>query len=186
MQGEAQCARAELTACLHRIARGDRDALAQLYQSTSAKLFGICRRILPDERAAEDALQEVFITVWNKAGQFDAGLGYSPVTWLAAIARNRALDRLRAGARRFAPLEAAAELPDLAPLGDAALETAERSRRLEHCLQALDARAAAAIRAAFFGGATYQTLAERAGMPLATMKSLIRRALLRLRECLET
>jgi RNA polymerase sigma-70 factor (ECF subfamily) len=181
----ADIARAELVACLHRIARRDRAALEQLYKSTSAKLFGICRRILPDERAAEDVLQEVYLIVWNKAGQFDAELGLSPVTWLAAIARNRSLDRLRAGKRRFAALEAAAELPDPAPLSDARLETAENHHRLAECLQGLDARAAEAIRAAFFGGLTYQRLAERAGLPLATMKSIIRRGLGRLRDCLE-
>lgn len=182
---EAAIARARLVACLHRVSLGDRASFEDLYNSTSAKLFGICKRILSDDRAAEDALQEVFLTVWTKASQFDSNLGLSPITWLAAIARNRAIDRLRAGPGQFAPLDEAAELSDPAPLSDSALETQERNQRLNDCLQGLDERAATAIRTAFFGGQTYQRLAESAGLPLATMKSLVRRGLARLRDCLE-
>ena len=177
--------RAELAACLHRVSLKEHAALELLYKQTSAKLFGICKRILSDHLAAEDVLQEVFLLVWNKAHQFDASLGLSPITWLAAIARNRALDRLRSQARKFAPLAAAAEIADLRPLSDAHLEDKERSQRLQECLAGLDERAATAIRAAFFGGQTYQTLAQRANIPLGSMKSLIRRGLNRLKLCLE-
>ncbi len=185
MEDEAALARAELSACLHRVAKGERPALAELYQRTSAKLFGICQRILGEQTAAEDVLQEVYVLVWRKAGQFDPDHGVSPITWLSAVARNRALDRLRAGKRRFADIDEAAELPDLAPLADAALEADERTASLQTCLGQLDARASGAIRAAFFGGQTYQTLAEQAKIPLATMKSVVRRGLLQLRRCLE-
>lgn len=174
-----------LTACLHRVAQGERAALALLYRLTSAKLFGLCLRILNDRAEAEDVLQEVYLSVWNKAATFDAGFGTSPMSWLLAIARNRALDRLRATRRKFAPLEDAAELPDAAPLADSALEHSEATQRLAACLQGLEERAASAIRAAFFGGQTYETLARAAAMPLGSMKSLIRRALLRLKACLE-
>jgi RNA polymerase sigma-70 factor (ECF subfamily) len=126
------------------------------------------------------------LAVWNKAGRFDPALGVSPVTWLAAIARNRALDRLRAGKRRMAPLEEAAEIFDPAPGADARLETREREARLADCLAGLDERAQRAIREAFFGGHTYATLAAKADMKLASMKSLIRRGLIQLRTCLET
>jgi RNA polymerase sigma-70 factor (ECF subfamily) len=185
MDDNAAIAQAELTACLGRVAAGDAAALDFLYQRTAAKLFGICKRILPDGNSAEDVLQEVFLLVWRKAGQFDQSRGVSPITWLAAIARNRALDRLRGRAQGFAGLDAAAEMADARPLADAALEAAERSRRLEACLSALDARAREAIRSAFFGGETYQRLAAKAAMPLATMKSLIRRGLLQLKACME-
>jgi len=176
----------ELTAYLHRVSRGDRAALENLYGRTSAKLFGICLRILSDRAEAEDVLQEVYLTVWNKAGQFDAERGVSPISWLASIARNRALDRLRARKPRFGGLDEAAEIADLSPLADAALATTETSERLGACLEALDGRAASAIRAAFFGGQTYERLAEAAGMPLGSMKSLIRRGLMRLKDCLES
>jgi RNA polymerase sigma-70 factor (ECF subfamily) len=179
-------ARAALAACLGRVSRRDRTALKEVYQRTSGKLFAICLRILSDGTEAEDVLQEVYLTVWDKAGQFDATRGLSPITWLAAITRNRALDRLRARGRRFAGLEEAAEVADMAPLADQALQASETSARLEECLAGLDERAAAAIKAAFFGGQTYETLARAADMPLGSMKSLIRRALIRLKACLES
>ncbi len=182
----ADIARAELAACLHRIAGGDRAALADLYHRTSAKLFAVSLRILGDRAEAEDVLQEVYLAVWNKAAWFDPARGASPITWLAAITRNRALDRLRARRRRFVPLDDAAGIADAAPAADVILEGDETDRRLAACLAGLDARAAGAIRAAFFGGHTYETLARRAGMPLGSMKSLIRRGLLRLKACLDS
>jgi RNA polymerase sigma factor (sigma-70 family) len=185
MENLATTLRAELVACLHRISSGDQGALEYLYKRTGAKLFGICTRILSDPVAAEDVLQEVFLTVWNKAGQFDPSLGVSPITWLAAIARNRSLDRLRTTKQRFVMIEEAADLADSTPLADARFETDERSRRLETCLKRLDGRTENIIRNAFFGGMTYQVLAERAAMPLATIKSLVRRGLIQLKRCLE-
>jgi RNA polymerase sigma factor (sigma-70 family) len=178
--------RAELSAFLHRIARGERSALENLYRRTSAKLFGVCLRILSDRAEAEDVLQEVYLTVWNKAAQFDSGLGLSPVTWLMSIARNRALDRLRARKRGFGGLDEAAEIADVSPLADATLATQETSERLSACLKQLDVRASNAIRSAFFGGQTYELLAKVADVPLGSMKSLIRRGLKRLKDCLES
>ncbi len=157
-----------------------------LYGLTSAKLFAVCKRILSDRAESEDVLQEVYLTLWNKADQFDAARGLSPMTWLISITRNRALDRLRAKRQRFSALDDAAEIPDLAPLADAALAARQSVERLTACLQELDARAQNAIRSAFFGGLTYDTLAKAAGIPLGSMKSLIRRGLMRLKQCLET
>lgn len=186
MDDPAAIARAELGACLARIATADHDALQYLYKRTSAKLFGICRRILSDTAAAEDVLQEVFLIVWNRAGQFDPARGVSAITWLATIARNRALDRLRARSQAFVSMDEAAQIADTDPLADHFLETAERDARLSACLSGLDERAATAIKQAFFGGLTYQTLATRANVPLATMKSLVRRGLLQLRTCMDS
>ncbi|OYV25903.1 MAG: RNA polymerase subunit sigma [Acidocella sp. 20-63-7] len=185
MAQDANEGRAKLVAALARVAQGDRAALAELYRRTCAKLFGLCLRILSDRAEAEDVLQEVYLTVWNKAAQFEVARGVSPVTWLMVIARNRALDRLRARGQRFGALEEAAEIADLAPLADIALDAREVSQRLAACLDALETRAASAIRAAFFGGQTYERLAAQAGMPLGSMKSLIRRSLMRLKACLE-
>src|SRR6266850_715523 len=89
--------RNQLVAALARVAGGDRAALQVVYQDTSAKLFGVCLRILNDKSEAEDVLQEVYLTVWRKAASFDPARA-SPITWLVAIARNRAIDRLRASA----------------------------------------------------------------------------------------
>src|SRR5215831_3598924 len=89
--------RSQLVAALARVAGGDRAALQTVYQGTSAKLFGVCLRILNDKSEAEDVLQEVYLTVWRKASSFDPARA-SPITWLVAIARNRSIDRLRAAA----------------------------------------------------------------------------------------
>src|SRR5262249_50696775 len=87
----------QLAAALARVAGGDRAALRLVYQDTSAKLFGVCLRILKDRREAKDVLQDVYVTVWRKAASFDPARA-SPITWMVAIARNRAIDLLRSRA----------------------------------------------------------------------------------------
>ena len=178
--------RHRLEAALQGVAAGDRAALKTVYEQTSAKLFGVCLRILGEQSEAEDVLQEVYVTVWRRAGAFDPARGVSPITWLAALARNRAIDRLRASKAHLSrPLEAAAEVADPAPLAGETLIQAELGWRLAACLGELEPAHAAYIRSAYFDGMTYAALAEAAGAPLGTMKSWMRRALLRLRTCLD-
>lgn len=183
---DADALRSQLVAALARVTTGDRAALRLIYQDTSAKLFGVCLRILRDRSEAEDVLQEVYLTVWRRAAAFDPARA-SPITWLVAIARNRCIDRLRStGAARKAPIEEAQEIRDPHPGAEALMENAEQQQRLRDCLGQLEERQAAAIRSAFLDGATYEQLANRGGIPLATMKSTIRRGLMKLRACLET
>jgi RNA polymerase sigma factor (sigma-70 family) len=185
MQTSDDLSRARLVQALARVAEGDRVALEYVYRSTSAKLFGIILRILDDRGDAEDILQDVYVTIWQKAGSFDATKS-SPITWLATMARNRAIDRLRARrARDAAPIESAGELVDDAPRADMLLESSSEQVRLTDCLGQLASTQADTLRSAFFGGFTYRELAERARVPLGTMKSGIRRALLQLRECMD-
>jgi RNA polymerase sigma-70 factor, ECF subfamily len=183
---DAEATRKQLAAALARVAAGDRAALRLVYQGTSAKLFGVCLRILNDRSEAEDVLQDVYVTVWRKAAAFDPGRA-SPITWMVAIARNRAIDRLRASAvsRRMEPIEAADVVSDPAPAASERVELMQEHRRLAGCLEELEAQHAAAIRAAFLDGSTYEELATRMSVPLGTMKSWIRRGLLKLRACLE-
>jgi RNA polymerase sigma-70 factor (ECF subfamily) len=177
-------ARQRLVAALGGVAAGDRRAFHELYRRTSAKLYGVCCRILGEGQDAEDALQEAYANVWRRADRFDASRA-SPITWLAAIARNAAIDRLRArGTRSTAPIEEAHGLADESPRADFMLEQASEVRRLQACLGELGGREAGLIRTAFLEGATYPELAARAGEPLGTIKSRIRRALIKLRECL--
>jgi RNA polymerase sigma factor (sigma-70 family) len=183
---DAEASRSQLAAALMRVAAGDRAALRMVYQDTSAKLFGVCLRILNDRSEAEDVLQDVYVSVWRKAASFDPG-GATPITWLGAFAGTGALDRLRATAvsRRIEPIEAADAVSDPAPAAVERVELAQQHQRLAGCLEELEARHSAAIRAAFLDGATYEELAARMSVPLGTMKSWIRRGLLKLRACLE-
>jgi RNA polymerase sigma-70 factor (ECF subfamily) len=174
-----------LAGTLAAVAGGDRAAMAELYRRTSGKLFGICLRLLGSEAEAEEALQETYVTVWRKAAMFDSGKA-SAITWLAVLARNKAIDRLRATKPQSdAGLEEAGEIADPGASALDVLEKAQEGHRLTGCLDALERRTGHMIRAAFLEGATYPELAAREGVPLATMKSWIRRGLLRLRTCLE-
>jgi RNA polymerase sigma-70 factor (ECF subfamily) len=178
-------ARERLVEALRRAGQGDASALRDIYETTSAKLFGVCLRILGEPAEAEDVLQEVYMIVWRRAATFDAGRA-SPVTWLATIARNRSIDRLRAQpAGRWAPMEAAAHVADAAPSAEFAIQDAQGARRLNGCLDELEEPHRKAIRAAFLDGLTYEALARQAEVPLGTMKSWIRRSLFKLRACME-
>ncbi len=183
---DADANRSLIVAALARIPGGDRAALQTVYRLTSAKLFGVALRILGERSEAEDVLQEVFVTVWRKAADFDAGRA-SPMTWLIAIARNRAIDRLRASrtSRRMEPIDAATEVADSAAGADRALESAQEHARLHGCLDALATHERAALRGAYFDGNSYEELATRMSVPLGTMKSWIRRAMIKLKSCLE-
>lgn len=178
--------REALRAAMQRLAEGDQAALEIVYRMTRVKLFGICLRILGDRKEAEDALQDVYVNLWQRADRYDPTRA-SPISWLATFARNRAIDRLRTGkVRRGAVgIEAAAPLPDKSPLADALLVDAEQTAQIHKCIASLDERTRTHIRAAFFDGKTYAQLAEQADVPLGTMKSWIRRGLQRLRACLE-
>ena len=177
---------AELSALLAQAADGDRQAFGIFYQRTSAKLFGIILRILIERTEAEDVLQEVYVTIWRKAAEFDAARA-SPVTWTATIARNRAIDRLRArGSRPSAPLEEAAEVRDHSPSADVIIDSGREAARLNAALATLEPRHAAAIRSCYFEGITYETLAAREGVPVGTLKSWVRRGLMRMKTDLST
>lgn len=174
----------ELSLLLKAIAGGDRAALSTLYERTNAKLYGICSHLLGNEAEAEEVLQDVYLIVWQKAERFDENKA-SPITWLAVLTRNRAIDRLRRRRLKTAALDDAGEVADDSDTAFELLEQDEQSARLAGCIEELDERPRAMIRAAFLDGATYPQLAEREAVPLGTMKSWIRRALLRLRGCLE-
>jgi RNA polymerase sigma-70 factor (ECF subfamily) len=174
-----------LAPLLTRIAQGDRAALRALYEATAPKLFGVCLRILSDREESEDVLQDVYVTIWRRADRFDPKRA-SVAAWISTIARNRAIDRLRARGpmARAEPVEEL-EVADERPGAESLLAAAEEAARLHACLGELDERTRAAIRTAFFEGVTYEALARRMDAPLGTVKSWIRRGLARLKGCLE-
>lgn len=185
-RGQDHDAHAALAVALGAVALGDRSALKKVYERTSAKLMGICLRILKDRAEAEDVLQEVYLSIWKRAGSFDAARA-SPIVWLATIARNRSIDRLRALRVRggASPVEEAAGIADDGPDGFATAAERQEGERIRYCLSTLESRTQDMIRSAFFDGLTYTELAVRAAVPLGTMKSWIRRGLQRLKVCLE-
>ncbi|MGN6585292.1 MAG: sigma-70 family RNA polymerase sigma factor [Rhizobiaceae bacterium] len=174
----------DITKLIVRTSMKDRAAFDQLYRQTSAKLFGVCLRVLNDRSEAEEALQEVFVKIWTKADRFTVS-ELSPISWLVAIARHHAIDRIRARRMRTAELDAAAEIADPAPGPEARAMADGDAMRLSRCLDELESDRAAAVRGAYLRGDTYAELAERHGVPLNTMRTWLRRSLMKLKDCLE-
>ncbi|MCV0394779.1 MAG: sigma-70 family RNA polymerase sigma factor [Rhizobiaceae bacterium] len=174
----------DITKLIVRTAMKDRAAFDLLYRRTSAKLFGVCLRVLNDHAEAEEALQEVFLKVWTKADRFAAS-DLSPISWLVAIARNHSIDRLRARRQPTGDVAAATEVADSAPGPEALAVAGGEAARVHACLDELEHDRAAAVRGAYLKGESYAELAERHGVPLNTMRTWLRRSLLKLRECLE-
>ena len=175
--------REEIETLILQVAEGDRTAFGGLYDATSAKLFGICLRILSTRAEAEDALQEVFVKIWRNADRYRAG-GFSPMTWLITIARNHAIDRLRSRRAEGDGLDEAERVADVRPGPEASAIASSERARLDSCLDELDEDRSQAVRLAYLHGETYADLAARFGVPLNTMRTWLRRSLLKLRECL--
>lgn len=162
---------------------GNRQAFSSLYDATSAKLFGVCLRVLKNRAEAEDILQDVFVRIWNKAGLYRAN-GYSPMTWLITLARNASIDRLRTRRAGAVGVEEADALPDPGPTPEAEAVASSERERLNACLGELEADKSDAVRGAYLDGDSYKELAARFDVPLNTMRTWLRRSLLKLRDCL--
>ncbi len=174
----------DLSDLIVKVSLGDRLAFRLLYDRTSAKLFGISLRILKDRAAAEDCLQDVYIKIWQNASKYTAS-DYSPIAWLAAIARNESIDRIRARKPMSSDIDEALDIAssDLDP--EATLVSGSEMGRIENCLRKLKPDHAAAVRAAYLDGFSYQDLASRFEQPLNTVRTWLRRSLISLRECLQ-
>jgi len=173
-----------LTLTLLQVAKGDRTAFTALYEQTSPQLFGICLRMLRDKGQAEEVLQDVYLIVWRRAVTFDPERARA-LTWLSAIARHRAIDRLREARESLIDDDFLHSFADEGPDPQGQAESSELGQRLQNCLKALDTQKSSLIREAFYAGVTYRELAERMAIPLGTIKSWIRRGLLELKSCLE-
>ena len=145
--------------------------------------MGVLLRILKERAEAEDALQEVYTRVWLRAGRYDATRGRG-MTWLIAIARNLAIDRLRA---RGAALDddGLDTVADSTPRAETRLIAAGEARRVADCFDQLEPERAEAVRGAYLDGLSYVDLAARHMVPLNTMRTWLRRSLMRLKECLD-
>lgn len=163
-------------------AEGDRQAFRQLYELSSRFVFGIVRAVLRDQESAAETAQEVYVSIWQRSGTFDARKG-NPMAWMAAIARNRAIDRLRAErARGFVTFTD--ELPELAvegPVAGLAFETIALRRALDD----LRPEFRRALLLSYFNGYTHTELAGVLNVPAGTAKSWVRRGLAALKEAME-
>jgi RNA polymerase sigma-70 factor, ECF subfamily len=176
----------DLTHLLSRIAARDAAAFAALYKQTSAKLYGVVARILTRGDAAADVLQEAYVRIWEKAGDFDPVKG-SALAWMATIARNRALDevrRVRPGSLEDQPESFEPAADDVDPL--AARERSEGLAALIDCLQRLDEEKRAIVLLAYYRGLSRDALAKRFGRPVPTIKTWLHRSLAQLRDCLKS
>ncbi len=163
------------------IANGDRAAMRRLYGATIPTLYAICLKVVQNREGAEDVLQEVYIKVWNRAGEFDPAKG-APMAWLSLIARNAAIDRVRARMRRRSAGEAPlATMTDKSEPTELRLVRESEAAELAEHVTNLPEPERSYIRDAYLGGMTYSQVADKTGVPLGTVKTRIRRALAELR-----
>ena len=175
---------AELVWLLAAVAKGDQAAFERLYGATRAKLYGVLLRILGTPELADDVMQETYLKVWKMAGKFDPTIA-SPITWMVAIARNRAIDIVRK--RPDVSVEDSPEAMGVAadaPPPLARREMTEELRRLLSCLGKLDPEKQRIVLLAYYSGWSREQLAQKLDIPVNTIKTWLRRSLLEIRECM--
>lgn len=172
---------------VRRIAEGDKDALAELYDRFSRPLYATALRVVQDQAEAQDVVHDAFVTLWEKASSFEATRG-SAFSWAVTLVRNRAIDRVRMRRRRAELLTASAP-SDLGyddahttPGADDTASLGDEARAVRAAVATLPPDQKRALELAFFGGLTQQQIAEKLAEPLGTVKARIRRALLKLRD----
>lgn len=173
----------QIEALIAQVALGNKDAFSDLYDATSAKLLGVCLRVLKERAAAEDAMQDVYVKIWNKAGRYQV-TGHSPMSWLITIARNTAIDRLRTRKPERDIDDYSDRIVAQSPTPEQSAVNASQAARIVRCLDTLEQDRRDAITGAYLDGDSYQTLAERFDVPLNTMRTWLRRGLASLRECM--
>jgi len=172
-----------LAGLMQRIAARDRDAFSALYSATSAKLYGIIVRILRRRDIADEILQDVYLKIWESAGTFEAAKG-SPITWMASIARNRAIDEVKRYA--IVPIDEAPGALEVAsgePDALSAMASKQELQRLLACMDKLEKERRELVLLAYVHGLSREELAARFGRPVATIKTWLHRSLVYLRDC---
>jgi len=179
---------ARLMELLARTALADQGAFAELYRLTAPHLYAVALRILREGAAAEEVLQESFVNVWHHAASYVAAKS-QPLTWLTSIVRNRCLDRLRRREIDTVTMDDDGEGVNIAAEGPTPLElllAGADALAVRSCIEALEGGAKQAIALAFYQGLSHSELARHLKQPLGTVKSWVRRALERLRACLDS
>lgn len=175
-----------LATLIARVAEGDHEALASLYDLTRRQIYGLLARILQNAAAAEEVLLDVYTQVWRQAGRFDRKRG-SALAWLTTMARSRAIDRLRSGRLEAAHTEKWGELKEVADASNGEGTAAEYELRtlVSSALEKLPQEQREVIELAYFRGMSHGELAAWLGLPLGTVKTRVRLGMLKLREILQ-
>ncbi|HRB17887.1 MAG: sigma-70 family RNA polymerase sigma factor [Nitrospira sp.] len=176
----------EWAGLLARIAAGDQPALAEFYDASSAKVFGLVMKILADRTVAEEVTMDVYTQVWRRASSYDAERG-TPGSWLMTLAKTRAIDRFRSSyleRGRQVPLDHAAEVPGDGATPEQYSAGLERQRLVQEAMASLSAEQRQAIALAYYWGLSQSEIADRLQLPLGTVKTRMRLGMIRLREVL--
>ena len=186
----------ELQQLLLATAQGDHASFAKVYEATSAHLFGVALRMLGNEAAAQDVLQESYVNIWKNASQFRTqvnGQQLSPMTWLIAIVRNKSLDALRQTTRRRedefiaegdAQDRAPTPLSETAPSALESLAEASEHLHIDACMGSLPAAQRQALALCYYQGLSHSEASEQMGSPIGSVKAWVRRGLNQLKNCL--
>ncbi len=175
-----------LVELLARTALEDRQAFAELYTRTSAKLFGVIKRILNRQDVAEDVLQDCYVVIWQRAGDYNSAIA-SPISWMATIARNKAIDKKRSSSERLSQNAVPVD-EEIASLLATPLDEAERSDRLASltdCLEKLPPDRRQMVLLAYLYGFSRDEIGVKFSRPVSTVKTILRRALENLKGCLD-
>ena len=176
---------AELVWLLAHVAKGDAAAFERLYEATRAKLYGVLLRILGRPELADEVMQETYLKVWQMADDFDPTVA-SPITWMVAMARNRAIDIVRKkGEVSIEDKPEALEIASETPTPLARREMTEELKRLSWCLGKLDPEKQRIVLLAYYSGWSRDQLAKKLGIPVNTIKTWLRRSLIEIRTCME-
>jgi RNA polymerase sigma-70 factor, ECF subfamily len=183
--GTPQAAPADLAALLGRTARGDIAAFEAVYDQMSAPVFGIVRRVVRDPAQSEEVTQEVLLEVWRSASRFDQAKG-TATAWIMTLAHRRAIDRVRSVQREIERERRTAAVTTAVPYDEVAeaVQTSLDAERVRHCLGALTELQRESVTLAYYGGYSYTEVASLLGVAPGTVKTRMRDALIRLRDCL--
>ncbi|TGN40658.1 sigma-70 family RNA polymerase sigma factor [Marinobacter confluentis] len=186
MQSDPSTSTAGISKLIARVAQADRAAFSSLYQATAPKLLGVVLRILNNRAWAEEVIQDAYLKVWQKAGQFDEDKS-SPITWMVSIARNSAIDELRKHPTgRTVNDDQLDQVPGGQTTAQQQVEDQQSVNQLNHCIDQLEKERQDMVRLAYLNGWSRDDLAGQFGQPVNTVKTWLRRALQDIKRCLES
>lgn len=180
VQGPQEPSREELDGLLVAVAGGDRAAFSKFYKATSPKVYAMLVRVMNDREAAQDALQQAYLVIWQKAAAYEPARGPA-MAWVFVVARHKGLDAMRASGFKRETGLVDEQVPDDSLKAEDGAAAAMIGRRLAKALAALPEDMARAVRLSAVYGFTSQEIADQFGLPHNTVKSWIRRGLQRLR-----